>query len=160
MRGLIALALAISLGISACSSGATDNLPVGDAGNAEVGVLTDDTGDTMQFGPGTELPADWPAALPIPPGELLSVAVRQDGEALGTWIIADDAVQATLDAYLVTLQESGFSAPVESEMSVPDEGVFTYNLQSDAYDATVSASILAGQSEIFVSATPRLSDGT
>jgi hypothetical protein len=154
MRILAALALVLALG--ACSSGASPDIPVGDEGNAEVGVFTDeDSGDTMQFGPGTQLPDDWPAALPIPPGDLLSVSIRQDGGAVATWIIPDDRAQAILDDYLKTLQAAGFSAPVQSEMSVPDEGVFTYDMQSSEFDATVSAVLVPVESEITLIASPR-----
>lgn len=160
MKRSLAACVALCLALTACASGARDNLPVGDEGNAEVGVFTDESGDTMQFGPGTTLPNDWPTGLPTPPGELLSVSVRQDGGALGTWIIADDTAQETLDTYLLVLQESGFTAPVPSEMSVPDEGVFTYDLQSQDFDLTVSAVLIPGESEITLIASPRGLDAT
>jgi hypothetical protein len=159
MPRLVILLLALILPVAACASGENANLPTGDADNAEVGVFTDDSGDTMQFGPGTVLPDDWPTALPIPTGELLSVSVRQDGGAVATWIVADDVAQTTLDAYLIALQDAGFTAPVQSEMSVPDEGVFTYDMQSDDFDATISAVLAPGESEITIIASPRGLDG-
>jgi hypothetical protein len=159
MRRILAYGLVILLAIGGCSSGANPNLPTNTFENDEVGVFTDDSGDTMQFGPGTVLPDDWPAALPIPSGELLSVSVRQDGGAVATWIVADDTAQATLDAYLIALQEAGFSAPVQSTLSVPDDGIFTYDMQSDDFDATVSAVIVPDESEITLIASPRGIDG-
>lgn len=160
MRMLLGLLLALMLGVSGCASDSDpgSDVPAGDAGNAESGTFTDDAGDTMQFGPGTELPEDWPSALPIAPGTLLSVAVRQDGSALATWIVPDETAEADMNAYLVSLQDAGFSAPVQSEMSVPDEGVFSYDLANDAYDLTVSAVLVPGESEITLIATTRTPD--
>lgn len=160
MRSLLSLALVALLTLAGCgNSSPMDAMDVPDAGNAESGTFTDDSGDTMQFGPGTELPADWPSALPIPPGDLLSVAVRQDGGALATWIVPDATAEDTLNTYLRELQNAGFSSPVQSEMSVPDEGVFSYDMTSDVYDLTVSAVLVPGESEITVIATTRTPDG-
>jgi hypothetical protein len=160
MRMMFGVLLVVALTIVGCSSGSTpqDNRPDGDVGNAESGTFTDDAGDTMQFGPGTELPDDWPEALPIPSGILLSVAVRQDGSALATWTVPDDSAESELNAYLSVLQDAGFTAPVQSEMSVPDEGVFSYDMTSDTYDLTVSAVLVPGESEITVIATVRTPD--
>jgi hypothetical protein len=160
MRTMLGLFLVLVIAVTGCAAGSDseNDLPVGDAGNAESGTFTDDAGDTMQFGPGTELPEDWPAALPVPPGTLLSVAVRQDSSALATWIVPDDSAEAIVNAYLVDLQEAGFSTPVQSEMSVPDEGVFSYDLTNDDYDVTVSAVLVPGESEITLIATARTPD--
>lgn len=160
MRVLLGVVLVAVLTVVGCSSGSTsqDNRPDGDAGNAESGTFTDDAGDTMQFGPGTELPYDWPEALPIPSGSLLSVAVRQDQSALATWTVPDETAETELNAYLSVLQGAGFSAPVQSEMSVPDEGVFSYEMTNDTYDLTVSALLVPGESEITLIATVRTPD--
>ena len=153
----MAFLLTVIVGCSATSTNQDDTLFPEDSG-ATSGTFTDDAGDTMQFGPGTELPDNWPASLPIPSGVLLSVAVRQDGSALATWTVPDDSAEAELNAYLSLLQDAGFSAPVQSEMSVPDEGVFSYDMTSDAYDLTVSAVLVPGESEITVIATVRTPD--
>jgi hypothetical protein len=162
MRMLLSVVLVAVVTLVGCSAeGASqDNRPDGDAGNAESGTFTDDAGDTMQFGPGTQLPDDWPGVLPIPAGTLLSVAVRQDQSALATWTVPDDSAEAELNAYLSVLQDAGFSAPVQSEMSVPDEGVFSYDLTNEMYDLTVSAVLVPGESEITVIATVRTPDAT
>jgi hypothetical protein len=160
MRTMLALAIVAVLAVAGCAAGSSPdaNTPMGDAGNAESGTFTDDAGDTMQFGPGTELPEDWPTALPVAPGTLLSVAVRQDSSALATWTVPYDSAETMLNAYLVDLQAAGFSTPVQSEMSVPDEGVFSYDMANEQYDVTVSAVIVPDESEITLIATARSSD--
>lgn len=128
-------------------------------GDATSGEFTDDAGNTMQFGPGTTLPDDWPADLPIPSGELLSVSVSQDGGALGTWTVPDSEAEALLTSYLRELEAAGYSTAVESNLSVPDEGVYTYELSGFDFDLVVSGVVVPGESEITVIASRQVPAG-
>lgn len=153
--------LALSGGVlTGCAQETTvteDSILPEDAG-ATAGTFTDDAGNTMQFGPGTTLPPDWPEVLPVAPGELLSVSLTQDGGALATWIIPDDQAQSILDEYLLALVSNGFSTPTPSALSVPDEGVFSYDTVGNGYDVTVSAVIADVDSEITLIATAQSPD--
>jgi hypothetical protein len=139
-------------------SSTNDNLP--DDSGATSGTFVDDAGNTMQFGPGTTLPDNWPAAVPVAEGELLSVSVSQDGGALATWLIPDDRAQAILDDYLAQIQAAGFTQPTLSGMSVPDEGVYSYDSTGNGLDLTVSAVIAEQDSELTVIATAQPASGT
>ena len=153
----------MALGIGTLTGGAQettsteDSILPEDAG-ATSGTFTDDAGNTMQFGPGTTLPSDWPEILPVAPGELLSVSLTQDGGALATWIIPDDRAQVILDEYLQALVTNGFADPTPSALSVPDEGVFSYDTSGNGYDVTVSAVIADVDSEITLIATAQSPD--
>ena len=156
--GGMALASGALVGCTQESTSTEDSILPEDAG-ATAGTFTDDAGNTMQFGPGTTLPSEWPEVLPVAPGDLLSVSLTQDGGALATWIIPDDQAQTILDDYLQALVTSGFSTPTPSALSVPDEGVFSYDTAGNGYDVTVSAVIADVDSEITLIATAQSPDG-
>jgi hypothetical protein len=155
---MVAFVLTVIVGCSSTSAPQDESLFPEDSG-ATSGTFTDDAGNTMQFGPGTTLPDSWPSVLPVAEGELLSVSVGQDGGALATWIIPDDQAQQILDAYLASLVDGGFSQPTLSGMSVPDEGVFSYDTSGNGFDVTVSAVIADVDSELTVIATAQAADG-
>lgn len=153
----LAVAGGALVGCAQESTTVEDSILPEDSG-ATSGTFTDDAGNTMQFGPGTALPTEWPEILPIAPGELLSVSLTQDGGALATWIIPDDQAQAILDDYLQALVTNGFATPTPSALSVPDEGVFSYDTTGNGYDVTVSAVIAEAESEITIIATAQSPD--
>jgi hypothetical protein len=155
---VVAFVLTVIVGCSSTSAPQDESLFPEDSG-ATSGTFTDDAGNTMQFGPGTTLPDSWPSVLPVAEGELLSVSVGTDGGALATWIVPDDRAQQILDAYLASLVTGGFSQPTLSGMSVPDEGVFSYDTSGNGFDVTVSAVIADVDSELTVIATAQAADG-
>lgn len=162
MKWLKWLALAFAFGfLMGCtsSSAPSEESVFPDDGGQTSGTFTDDAGNTMQFGPGTTLPENWPAVLPVATGELLSVSLSQDGGALATWIIADDQAQDILDGYLVELTQAGFAEPQLSGMSVPDEGVYSYDTTGNGFDVTVSAVVAEVGSELTLIATVQPADG-
>jgi len=137
----------------------SDNSNLPDDSGATSGTFVDDAGNTMQFGPGTTLPDNWPAQIPVAEGELLSVSVSADGGALATWLIPNDRAQLILDEYLAQIQSAGFSPPTLSGMSVPDEGVYSYDSSGNGLDITVSAVIAEEDSELTVIATAQPASG-
>jgi hypothetical protein len=155
----LAFTLTVIVGCASETSTSTDDSLFPEDSGATSGTFTDDAGNTMQFGPGTTLPESWPEVLPIPDGELLSVSMSQDGGALATWMIPDDRAQQILDDYLAALVNNGFTQPTLSGMSVPDEGVYSYDTSGNGFDVTVSAVVADVESELTVIATAQSADG-
>jgi hypothetical protein len=106
--------------------------------------LAGSEGIELDYGPGAEIPAGWPASVPIPQGTVVSAA-KLDESAFTIAVLSPSWAQAQAD--LESLKAAGFS--VVFEQVVDDYA--TYQLESSEY--YVIYGMMNDGSEVTVSVT-------
>lgn len=124
---IVALSAGLALTLSGCFANPLEQLTEGLVeGVVEGGVeqlIEQGSGLDIDFGEGAALPADWPAELPVPDGEILI-----SGSAEGTSTIAMNTTLAFAEAGVAELLDSGFTIAQEQSLG---EGSKVYILESD-----------------------------
>lgn len=110
MRTLTTLLPTTVLGL-VLLSGCASPLPGGLGPGGLEEAIEQETGGEVDFG-GSSLPADWPAELPLPAGDLVS-SISSDGTQVLTYRIDDPSVGERLVADLEAL---GFVSTTSSDM--------------------------------------------
>lgn len=110
MRTLTILVPSTLLGL-VLLSGCASPLPGGLGPGGLEEVIEQETGGEVDFG-GASLPADWPAELPLPAGDLVS-SISSEGTQVLTYRIDDPSVGERLVADLESL---GFTTTTTSDM--------------------------------------------
>ncbi len=100
-------ALVVSAGtLTGCSSDGIGGA-VGEIARESAQRAVDDAtgGDvSLNFGEGATLPEDWPAAVPVPEGDLSAAAVTGSG-----WTVATTGPSLEMTDYTAALEEAGFA---------------------------------------------------
>jgi hypothetical protein len=140
----ISVGLAVSL--SGCFANPLDQLTEGLVeGLVEGGVeqlIEQGSGVDIDFGDGAALPSDWPAALPVPDGEILL-----SGSSEGTSTIAMNTTVAFAESGLADLVNSGFT--IAQEQSIGD-GAKVYILENDSYTVSYAWADSSDEGVVFL----------
>jgi hypothetical protein len=136
-RTAVAAALllpALVLSVAACGDAATEEAleqaisdanPSLDADVSDGGAgvkATDDAGNEVGVGTAAQVPADFPAEVPLPEGTLTIAATSPEGEFTLQFQVDGSPTDAAT-AYERTLSDAGFT--VDRSASVSDAGGFT-----------------------------------
>jgi hypothetical protein len=127
MRTLTTLLPSAVLGL-VLLSGCASPLPGGLGPGGLEEAIEQETGGQVDLG-GAALPADWPAELPLPAGDLVS-SISSDGTQVLTYRIADTSVGERLVA---DLQALGFTSTATSDMG----GLVAHVLDRDGWVVTI-----------------------
>jgi hypothetical protein len=135
------LALVLGLSLAGCTSHTVTSevSPTGaqfELDNPNDTTFTDDAGNELLVGDNLELPSNWPAAVPTPPGRLIAVSIVDESTAVATWQVEGDVNQAE-DALVQEMSDSGFVVIRSDDLSTETISVFT--AEGNDLDVTVSA---------------------
>ena len=137
-----ACVVAISLGVSGCSS-SSDTTQTADLGNRfEVAnptdeLLDDGSGNELEVGADLALPSNWPQGVPTPTGTLIAVSVIDETTAVATWTVEGDVFSAQ-QGFLAEF-DSTFAVEPISDLST--DTISVYGAIGNGYDITVSATL-------------------
>lgn len=109
--------------------------------------ITDEEGNELSAGGGTELPASWPANVPaFPDGDLVVATSMSEGSATALWETTQpvDAAAATYEALLVS---SGFTL----EQDAVIDGTIVRSYRGDTHIANMTVAKANGSTNISVS---------
>lgn len=112
--------------------------------------ITDDEGNEFSAGSGTEIPASWPASVPLfPGGELVLATSQSDGSATALWETTQsiDEAAAAYDAVLVS---SGFTLDQDANI----DGTIVRTYQDSGNAANVTVADVEGTTNVSVVAVP------
>lgn len=122
---LLLVGVVAVLALTACAP----SLPGPWGANPIEDAIEQETGGQVDLGGHATVPADWPAELPLPAGDLLA-AVAVDGSHSLTYRVADEGVGERLVAQLVAL---GFA-----ELAAADYGeLVSHSLERDGWTVVV-----------------------
>ena len=87
--------------------------------------VTDEEGNTSEFGTGADLPDGWPKAIPVPDGDV--TFSTKSGEDFTVGITVDGSSQDVYDAWKSDLEGAGFTEKDTADFSGNYLGTFTGN---------------------------------
>jgi hypothetical protein len=105
--------------------------------------LTDEEGNTSEYGSGTELPEDWPADLALPEGvTVLGSSSRTENGVETMFITAESetAIDDLFEEIKDQLTGAGYEIVNESNMSSTTGGFASLEAKGDAFTANVTIS--------------------
>ena len=135
------MAITVVFTLGACSGATTESAPTAtgdhfESENPDDSVFTDDAGNEMQVGSDLDLPAEWPAAMPVPEGRLIAVSVVDASTAVGTWQVEGDVNEAET-IFVQTVSDAGFTVTPAADLST--DTITVYTAQGNDLDVTISA---------------------